>query len=109
MTFKEYQTKSRQTAQYQVVGYNFIYPALGLAGESGEVLEKIKKLVRNKNGQHDEADREAISAELGDVLWYIAQLATEFDLNLDQVAEKNITKLFSRLERGVIKGAGDQR
>lgn len=94
---------------YPEIGKNFIYPTLGLAGESGEVAEKIKKVIRDKNGVADEETKEMIKKELGDVLWYVAQLATELGLSLDEIAENNITKLASRLERGVLQGSGDNR
>lgn len=109
MTFDEYQKKSRQTALYPKAGNNYIYPTLGLAGEAGEVANKIKKIERDHGGVLNEDAREAIIQELGDVLWYIAQLASELKIPLDEVAEKNLKKLFARLEHGKISGAGDQR
>ncbi len=109
MTFAEYQKKSRVTAHYPDVGKNFIYPALGLAGESGEVIEKIKKIIRDDNFQLTETKKIEIEKELGDVLWYLAQLATEFGLSLEKVALGNIEKLYSRLNRGKIQGSGDNR
>jgi NTP pyrophosphatase (non-canonical NTP hydrolase) len=109
MNFEEYQEKSRKTALYPNVGQNFIYPTIGLAGETGEVSEKIKKVIRDKNGIIDEEDKNAIKKELGDVLWYVSQLAAELGLSLDDIAENNIKKLYSRLNRGVINGNGDNR
>lgn len=109
MTFKEYQKISRKTAVYPVVGEKFVYPALGLAGEAGEVMEKIKKIFRDKNKKVDQATKQEIAKEMGDVLWYLAQLATEFDLSLDEIAESNLKKLLSRLERGALHGSGDNR
>jgi NTP pyrophosphatase (non-canonical NTP hydrolase) len=109
MDFAEYQKKSRKTALYPEVGKNFVYPTLGLSGEAGEVAEKIKKIIRDKNGIVDDEVREKIKKELGDVLWYVSQLATELNLQLDDIAESNIEKLYSRLERGKIKGDGDNR
>jgi NTP pyrophosphatase (non-canonical NTP hydrolase) len=109
MDFKEYQAKSRQTAIYPNLDNNFVYPTLGLSGEAGEVAEKIKKVLRDKDGLIDEAMKLEIAKELGDVLWYTAQLATELKLDLDQIALQNIDKLMSRQERGVLKGDGDNR
>ena len=109
MDFEEYQKKSRKTALYPNVGNNFVYPVLGLSGESGEVAEKIKKVIRDKNGEIDEITREEISKELGDVLWYVSQMASELGLSLDEVANKNIEKLYSRMDRGVLRGNGDNR
>jgi NTP pyrophosphatase (non-canonical NTP hydrolase) len=104
MDLTEYQQKSRKTAAYPSIGHAVIYPTLGLVNEAG-----IKKVFRYKNGEIGPETREALKAELGDVLWYIAQICTELDLNLDEVAEANITKLYDRMERGKIKGDGDNR
>ncbi|MGQ9833638.1 MAG: nucleoside triphosphate pyrophosphohydrolase family protein [Candidatus Villigracilaceae bacterium] len=109
MNFSDYQTRSRRTAQYPVIGHAVIYPTLGLTNEAGEVAGKIKKIFRDKNGAIGEAEREALKSELGDVLWYLAQVCTELDLSLDDVAEHNLAKLLSRLERGTISGEGDNR
>jgi NTP pyrophosphatase (non-canonical NTP hydrolase) len=109
MDFNEYQHKSRKTAGYPAIGHPVIYPALGLTNEAGEVAGKIKKIFRDKGGVIGAAERQALKAELGDVLWYIAQVATELDLTLDEIAEYNITKLYDRLERGKIHGDGDNR
>jgi NTP pyrophosphatase (non-canonical NTP hydrolase) len=109
MNFEEYQKKSRKTAIYPKAGDNFVYPTLGLSGEAGEVAEKIKKVIRDKEGKIDNESREMIKKELGDVLWYVAQLASELNLELDEIASANIEKLYSRLERGKIGGSGDDR
>ena len=89
--------------------HNLVYPTLGLAGESGEVAEKVKKVIRDKNGVVDKKTREEIKKELGDVLWYVSQLATELDLSLDEVAQQNLKKLNSRMKRGKLQGSGDNR
>ena len=109
MNFNNYQTQSRKTAKYPAIGHPVIYPALGLVNEAGEVAGKVKKIFRDKGGVIGEAEREALKSELGDVLWYIAQVCTELGLSLDEVAEHNIHKLYDRLERGTIKGDGDNR
>jgi len=109
MDFNDYQTKSRKTAGYPDIGHPVIYPTLGLANEAGEVAGKIKKVFRDKGGEINEETRQALKAELGDVLWYVAQVATELDLTLGEVAEYNIAKLYDRLERGKIQGEGDNR
>jgi len=109
MNFKEYQKQSQKTAQYPNKGNNYIYPVLGLAGESGEVAEKFKKIIRDNDGKIDSDKKTEIEKELGDVLWYISQIATELNINLEDIAQKNIEKLQSRLERGCIKGDGDNR
>ncbi|MEK7094364.1 MAG: nucleoside triphosphate pyrophosphohydrolase family protein [Patescibacteria group bacterium] len=107
MTFEEYQKESRRTAKYPNIGSNFVYPTLGLSGESGEVAEKVKKIIRDAEGVVSEEARTAIQKELGDVLWYLSQIATELKISLDAVAEENLKKLLSRLERDVISGSGD--
>ena len=109
MNFNDYQTKSRKTAKYPAIGHPVIYPTLGLVNEAGEVAGKIKKVFRDQGGEISKETRSALKAELGDVLWYIAQVCTELDLSLGEVAEYNIDKLYSRLERGTIKGEGDNR
>ncbi len=109
MDFNDYQSQSRKTAKYPPIGHPVIYPTLGLANEAGEVAGKVKKIFRDKDGVIGEAEREALRSELGDVLWYLAQVCTELDLFLDDVAENNLKKLFDRLERGVIGGDGDNR
>lgn len=109
MDFKEYQEKSRKTAKYPDAGNNWVYPVMGLCGEAGEVADKMKKVIRDECGVVSEEKKEMIKKELGDVLWYVAQLATELGLTMDEVAEHNIEKLYSRLERGKISGSGDDR
>jgi len=109
MEFNEYQKKARKTAIYSGAGKNFIYPVLGLCGESGEVAEKIKKIIRDGNGVVTDEQRRELEKELGDVLWYIANLGVELGLEMDDIASKNIAKLESRQERGVLHGSGDNR
>jgi len=109
MDFNEYQSKSRLTAKYPAIGHAIVYPTLGLVNEAGEVAGKIKKIFRDKGGEISDETRSALQAELGDVLWYLAQLCTELDLPLEKVAEANIVKLYDRLERGAIHGEGDNR
>ncbi len=109
MNLSDYQRLSRRTAQYPSIGHAVIYPALGLTNEAGEVAGKIKKIFRDKAGVIGKADREALKAELGDVLWYLAQVCTELDLSLEDVAQHNLDKLASRQVRGAIGGEGDER
>lgn len=121
MDFSEYQDKARRTAIYPVVylddgrrpttlcACGWIYPAMGLAGESGEVNEKLKKVLRDQNGIVTPETKELLRKELGDVLWYVGNLAYELGLDLNDIAESNIAKLQSRKERDVIKGSGDER
>jgi len=109
LTFNEYQRRAAETAKYPNVGSNPIYPTLGLAGEAGEVCEKVKKVIRDQDGQFDEAAILAIQKELGDVLWYVARVAAELGLDMEQVAAVNLDKLASRKERGQLSGSGDNR
>jgi len=109
MDFREYQEKSKRTAIYPDVGNNWIYPTLGLCSESGEVAGKIKKIIRDNGGIINDQSRVEIKKELGDVLWYLAQLSTELGFSLEEVADKNIEKLYSRLDREKIQGSGDNR
>lgn len=109
MTFEEYQAESRKTAIYPNKDNNFIYPTLGLAGEAGEVAEKVKKVLRDGNGEVSLEKKEEIKKELGDVLWYIANLSKELGLSLEDVAQGNLEKLRSRQERGELHGSGDNR
>lgn len=108
MDFKEYQKKARSTAIYPA-RFNIVYPALGLCGESGETSEKIKKWLRGGGEQMTQEQIDQIEKELGDVLWYVANLAEDLGLSMDSIAEKNIDKLFDRKERGVLHGSGDNR
>lgn len=109
MNFEEYQKLSRETAMYPKIGENYVYPTLGLVGEAGEIAEKIKKVFRDNDGVLDEERKQMLKKELGDVLWYLAQLSTELGLSFDDVASFNIEKLASRKERGTIHGDGDNR
>ena len=109
MDFKTYQKESRKTAQYPNLDSNYIYPTLGLVGEAGEVAEKVKKVIRDKNGIFDKISKDAIKKELGDVLWYLSNLCTEFNFNLEDVALKNLEKLELRAFKGKISGSGDDR
>ncbi len=113
MDFTEYQKKSRVTAKYPNVGDNLPYLGLGIAGESGEVADKIKKLIRDEYFTSVQnlttEQKKPIATELGDVLWYISQLATELGFTLEEVAEMNIEKLYSRMDRETLGGSGDNR
>ena len=108
MDLSEYQRLSRRTAEYPREAW-LAYPALGLAGEAGEVAEHAKKAIRDDGGEVSPERRAAMSKELGDVLWYVAQLASELELELEDVAQANLDKLLSRQQRGVLSGSGDDR
>jgi NTP pyrophosphatase (non-canonical NTP hydrolase) len=107
-SFSGYQQNARTTAAYPKE-HGLAYTALGLAGEAGEVANKIKKVIRDKDGVLDAQTTVNVADELGDVLWYVAQLATELNIDLGMVALENARKLESRKARGTIKGDGDKR
>jgi NTP pyrophosphatase (non-canonical NTP hydrolase) len=108
MNFEDYQTQASKTAIYPDADV-IIYPALGLFSEAGEVAGKIKKVLRDKNGNFDPTEREKIADEVGDVLWYIAALCTDLGIGMETIAQKNLNKLNSRMARGVLGGSGDNR
>lgn len=81
----------------------------GLVGESGEVAEKFKKLIRDKEGKISKQDREEILKELGDILWYVNAVAHLLGSSLDEVATSNIDKVLGRKQRGKTAGSGDNR
>jgi NTP pyrophosphatase (non-canonical NTP hydrolase) len=109
MKLSEYQEKAGTTALYPNVGENPYYAALGLAGEAGEIANTIKKIMRDDDGTITDEKRKEVKKELGDVLWYVACTASEMGLNLDEVAQANLDKLASRMERGVLQGSGNDR
>ena len=106
--FHMYQTEARKTAIYPREE-SITYPALGLAGEVGEVCERIKKAIRGDFKIFDDEPYKAIEKELGDVLWYLAALASELHLSLGDIAQMNINKLKDREKRNVLQGDGDER
>lgn len=105
MTFEEYQTRSQILRLPSARQAPFIYPLLGLVGETGEVSEKIKKTIRDGK----DVVREDIVKELGDILWYLTALGEDFGISLIEIAKANVEKLESRAQRGVISGSGDNR
>lgn len=107
--FATYQRESRKTWNLVKMDHQIVYPTLGLVNEAGEFAGKVKKIFRDKGGIISEEDRQALKMELGDVLWYLTQICTDLNISLDEVASTNLEKLFSRLERGQIRGDGDNR
>ncbi|MDB5170503.1 MAG: hypothetical protein JWO35_197 [Candidatus Saccharibacteria bacterium] len=110
MTFDEYE----QTALTTVLSTgdpfkDLLHWVLGLNGEAGEVAEKLKKIIRDKNSVITEEDKQELAKEIGDVLWYLAVFAHDLGVPLDQIAQQNLDKLKSRKDRGVLGGAGDNR
>ncbi|MBR2796116.1 nucleoside triphosphate pyrophosphohydrolase family protein [Candidatus Saccharibacteria bacterium] len=113
MGFDEYQEKAAKCDLYKITAdlseVGFVEKVLGLTGEAGETADKIKKILRDKNGAVSDEDKDAITKELGDVLWYMASIARYLGVPLSKVAALNIEKLESRMERGVLHGSGDER
>ena len=103
MSLGQYQSAAAKTAMYKH-NHKILYPALGLAGEAGEVANKVKKMLRDDN-----LDKNAIASEIGDVSWYAAMLSKDLNIQLHDVAMKNLEKLYDRKERGTIQGDGDER
>lgn len=110
MTFNEYQSQAITTAVNNQHDFNaFVYRTLGLVGEAGEVAEKVKKIIRDKDSQVNAADKAEIIKEMGDVLWYLQALADYLEVPFDEVAEVNLHKVLDRQRRGVTHGQGDNR
>lgn len=111
LSFSRYQQLAGRTAMYPGRDDQALaaYPALGLAGEAGEVCEHVKKVLRDDAGRVTQARREALAKELGDVLWYVAAVCSELGLDMGQVARANVDKLADRQRRGVLHGEGDDR
>lgn len=114
MTLNEYQDKAITTDLHggkmaSLADFGFIEKAFGLAGEAGEVAEKLKKIYRDKDGALSDEDRQEILKELGDVLWYVSALARYLDCPLEEVAASNLDKVLSRKQRGMSRGSGDNR
>jgi len=111
MDFNEYQKLASRTADFTGVPgeYPLMYAALGLAGESGELIEKIKKIMRNDGGSVSEEKKISLTHEIGDVLWYLSQIARLLDVPFAVAAQANIDKLADRAKRDVIRSEGDTR
>lgn len=110
MELNAYQTEAHKTSLHEMP---VIYPVIGLLGEAGEVADKVKKLIRDKGYKPgdiiDNKDKESITLELGDVLWYVAEVANNLDVTLEEVGRRNLQKLISRKDRDMIHGSGDYR
>ncbi|HSX06327.1 MAG TPA: nucleoside triphosphate pyrophosphohydrolase family protein [Candidatus Saccharimonadia bacterium] len=110
MTFDDYQKRAIVTNLTKEDRFKeLMQQVLGLADEAGEVQSVFKKWIRDQDADFEQLDRENIAKELGDILWYIAVVAHDLDISLDDVATKNIEKLRSRMERGALTGSGDNR
>ena len=113
MNFNEYSTQAISTLSdghaITEMDATLLSQVFGLVGESGEVAEKFKKLIRDKAGALSAEDKAEILKELGDILWYVNSVSTLLGSSLDEVAQKNLDKVLSRKARGVTSGSGDNR
>ena len=113
MKLDEYQEKAKKydffEATEDLKSVGFSEKILGLVGEAGETADKIKKLLRDKDGKINSEDKDALVKELGDTLWYLANIARYLNTDLSEVAQKNLDKLESRLNRNQLHGSGDNR
>ena len=110
MRFDEYQKKALTTVLTTEDSFkDLLHWVLGINGESGEIAEKVKKIIRDKNGEVSEDDKKELAKEIGDVLWYLAVFAEELGMSLEDIAKANLDKLQSRKKRGVLGGSGDNR
>lgn len=106
LSLNDYQDGAAETAIYTDKG---LYPALGLAGEAGEVAGKVSKVLRDDGGIFTDEVKTDLKKELGDVLWFVAAMARDLDFTLEEIAQANLDKLASRKARGVLGGSGDNR
>lgn len=113
MDFNEYQKECRKTdvgtSAQDCLKPGWLYYVFGVAGESGEMVEKVKKLFRDKHGVIDDEFKDSLVKELGDVQWYMARLVDQFGIDFETVFVENVKKLQSRKERNVLHGDGDDR
>jgi NTP pyrophosphatase (non-canonical NTP hydrolase) len=110
MNLDEYQQEALATALWSNDDLkDLAHWALGVTGESGEIAEKVKKLIRDYDGKISDDDKRELAKEIGDVLWYLAVLAKHLGYSLDEIGKQNIAKLRDRQARGKIKGSGDNR
>ena len=108
MEIDAYQLAALKTAVYSH-DHEIPYLALALCGEAGEVADKVKKVLRDKDGEFSPGTRHALAFELGDCLYYLAVLAHAIGYSLSEIAEMNNRKVADRMERGVVQGCGDNR
>jgi NTP pyrophosphatase (non-canonical NTP hydrolase) len=109
LDFDDYQRQAARTGGAVQADHPIVYPTLGLTNEAGEVAGKVKKIFRDRGGVVTDEDRQALMLELGDVLWYLAELCTQLGISLDDVATANLRKIEERTARGTLSGDGDYR
>lgn len=108
MDFNKYQETAVETAIYPDT-HRILYPALGMAGEAGEVANKVKKIIRDGPENMPDDWKDQLASEIGDVLWYCAALANDIGMPLSLIAAQNRDKLLERKQKGTISGSGDKR
>jgi NTP pyrophosphatase (non-canonical NTP hydrolase) len=110
MNLNDYQQQALKTASSTGDDFkDLLHWVLGINGEAGEVAEKLKKIIRDKDSTISEADKQELAKEVGDVLWYLAVFAHQLGVPLQDIAQANLEKLKSRQARGVLGGSGDNR
>lgn len=111
LTLNQYQEAALVTAIYPAATPvdGIMYTTLGLVGEAGEIANKVKKILRDDRGMLTPDRRNDLQSELGDVLWYVASLAYELEIDLSDIAEQNLLKLGFRKADGTLQGEGDKR
>lgn len=109
MDLNDYQAAALRTAAPRDKHNEVFHLLLGLVGETGEIAEKAKKIVRDQDSDFSQWDREDLTKELGDTLWYVAVIADHFDVPLETVAQRNLAKLADRQQRSMLSGSGDNR
>ena len=113
MNLNDYQKQAAGTSIHRTVVEKtapfYHYLTFGLVGEAGEVAEKVKKILRDSVGEISPMTKNELAKELGDVLWYLSQLSAEFGFDFETIAQMNLDKLHSRLERKTLNGSGDNR
>jgi NTP pyrophosphatase (non-canonical NTP hydrolase) len=108
LSFDTYSQRALSTA-LNLDKNDLTYPVLGLCGETGEVAEKVKKVIRDENKVFTDSKKHEIAIELSDVLWYINRMAWGLGYTLEEIALLNLEKLEARKKRGVLSGSGDNR
>lgn len=108
MELTAYQNEAMRTAIYPPEN-GLQYAVLGLCSEAGEVAGKVKKVIRDQDGNFSAEAKAEIASEAQDCLWYLAAIARELGTTLESMAQANLNKLASRQTRGVLQGSGDNR
>ena len=108
MDFNKYQQTAVETAIYPDT-HRILYPALGMAGEAGEVANKVKKIIRDGTENMPDDWKDQLASEIGDVLWYCAALSNDIGIPLALIAAQNRDKLLARKQKGTLQGSGDTR